>query len=203
MGMSYSHLSDAERWDIEIKRRDGWSLAAIGRVLGRHRSTILRETRRGHWDGFNRYMAEFGLRYYKLKRAQAGLSRRKLDAQMLKPAWRTVLFGLRQDWSPQQLCDRLKDGGLPASVVPAGLVTLSHESIYRAIFDMPAGQQRAELVKLLRRSKSGRRRPRKAKVQRFHGLQNMRPLSQRPLAADLRSEPGHWVALPLKNVLRS
>jgi IS30 family transposase len=45
-----------------------------------------------------------------------------------------VLFGLRQDWSPQQLCDRLKDGMIPAAYLPGSLRRLSHETIYRAIY---------------------------------------------------------------------
>jgi hypothetical protein len=53
--------------------------------------------------------------------ASAGTGRRKLDPLMRNLAWQPVLFGLQQDWSPQQLCDRLKDGALPAWVVPAGL----------------------------------------------------------------------------------
>lgn len=192
MGLKYSHLSDSERWAIETKLKDGLSLAAIGRSLRRHRSTILRESRRGRWHGLDRYLAEFGRRYYLSKRVLAGQSRRKLDAQMRNPAWKTVLFGLRQDWSPQQLCDRLKDGALPARVVPPGLRCLSHETIYRAIFDMPRGQQHAALVRLLRRSKGGRRRPRTPKAQRFTGLRNISPLNLRPLTAEHRLEPGHW-----------
>jgi IS30 family transposase len=192
MGSKYSHLSDAERWAIETKLKDRLSLAAIGRSLGRHRSTICRERRRGLWRPFNQYLAVFGQRYYALKRAQAGHARRKLDPHMRKPAWKTVLFGLRQDWSPQQLCDRLNDGALPASVVPPDLLGLSHQTIYRAIWDMPPSQQRAQLVKLLRRSPGGRRRTRKPKSERFTGLSNITPISLRPLAADLRLEPGHW-----------
>jgi IS30 family transposase len=99
---------------------------------------------------------------------------------------------LRQEWSPQQISDRLRDGALPVDVVPAGLRTLSHETIYRAIYGMPAGQQHAQLVRMLRRSLGGRRRPRKANGRRFTGVQNMRPLSERPQAAELRLEPGHW-----------
>lgn len=192
MGSKYSHLSDAERWAIETKLKERQSQAAIGRALGRHRSTICRERKRGHWQPFNLYLAEFGRRFYALKRAQAGQSRRKLDAQMRKPAWKTVLFGLAQDWSPQQLCDRLKDGALPSYAVPPGLYSLSHQTIYRAIFDMPPSQQRATLVKLLRRSQSGRRRTRRPKSERFTGIANITPISSRPLAADLRLEPGHW-----------
>jgi IS30 family transposase len=111
---------------------------------------------------------------------------------MLKPAWKTVLFGLQQEWSPQQLCDRLKDGAIPAAYVPADGLTLSHETIYRAIYGMPVGRQHAELVRLLRLSRAGRRKPRKAKGKRFTGVQNMRSIQSRPEAANLRLEPGHW-----------
>ena len=183
MGKIYSHLSDTERWTVESKLSEGLSYAAIGRTLKRHRSTILREARRGHWSGFDRYLAEFGRRYYWRKRVEAGVARCKLDAQMLKPAWTPVLFGLRQDWSPQQLCDRLKDGMIPPASLPAGVHSLSHETIYRAIYGMPAGQQRL--------SKAGRRKPRKAKGKRFTGLQNMLAIDQRPDVANLRLEPGH------------
>lgn len=192
MGSKYSHLSDAERWAIEIKLKERLSQAAIGRSLGRHRSTICRERKRGHWQVFDVYLAEFGRRYYAHKRMLAGQTRRKLDPQMRKPAWKTVLFGLAQDWSPQQLCDRLKDSALPACAVPPGVHGLSHQTIYRAIFDMPASQQRATLVKLLRRSQAGRRRCRKPKSERFTGIANITPITSRPLAADLRLEPGHW-----------
>lgn len=192
MGLRYSHLSNAERWSIETKLKDRLSQAAIARSLGRHRSTVCRERKRGHWQPFNLYLAEFGQRYYQLKRAHAGLARRKLDPQMRKPAWKTVLFGLTQDWSPQQLCDRLNDGVLPSYAVPPGLHSLSHQTIYRAIFDMPPSQQRATLVKLLRRSQAGRRRCRKPKSERFTGISNITPITSRPLAADLRLEPGHW-----------
>jgi IS30 family transposase len=107
MGTKFSHLSQAERWAIETKLREGLSYAAIGIALWRNRSTIFHEARRGRRKPVDRYLAEFGRRYCLRKRAQAGLARRKLDAQMLKPAWKTVLFGLQQEWSPQQLCDQL------------------------------------------------------------------------------------------------
>ena len=192
MGTRYSHLSDTERWAIESKLSEGLSYAVIGRALNRDRSTIMREAHRGRWSAFGRYLAEFGRRYYRRKRVEAGIARCKLDAQMLNPAWTTVLFGLRQDWSPQQLCDRLKDGMIPPAHLPAGVSSLSHETIYRAIYGMPAGQQHAELVKMLRHSRAGRRKPRKAKAKRFTGLQNMVTIDQRPNVANLRLAPGHW-----------
>jgi len=146
-------------------------------------------------------LAEFGRRYHLRKRHEAGVARCKLDAQMLKPAWITVLFGLRQEWSLQQLCDRLKDGMIPLTHLPAGVRSLSHETIYRAIYGMPAGQQHAELVKLLRHSKAGRRKHRKAKGKRFTGLQNMQSIDQRPDTANLHLEPGHWEGDLIKGTL--
>ena len=86
MGIKYSHFSNSERWAIESKIKDGLSFAAIGRSLGRHRSSIMRESRRGIFPGFDRYLAEFGRRYYWQLRVQAGHCRRKLDSEMLKPA---------------------------------------------------------------------------------------------------------------------
>ena len=201
MGKRYSHPSETECWAIESKLSEGWSYAAIGRFLKRSRSTIMRGRRRGHWSGFNRYLAEFGRRYHLRKRHEAGVARCKLDAQMLKPAWITVLFGLRQEWSLQQLCDRLKDGMIPLTHLPAGVRSLSHETIYRAIYGMPAGQQHAELVKLLRHSKAGRRKHRKAKGKRFTGLQNMQSIDQRPDTANLHLEPGHWEGDLIKGTL--
>jgi transposase, IS30 family len=192
MGTRYSHLSETDRWAIETKLREGLSYASIGRAIRRDRSTVMREARRGRCSKLDRYLAEFGRRFYRRKRVEAGSSRCKLDAQLLKPAWTTVLFGLRQDWSPQQLCDRLKDGMIPSAHLPAGVHSLSHETIYRAIYGMPAGQQHADLVKMLRHSKAGRRKPRKAKSKRFTGIQNMVTIEQRPDAANLRQEPGHW-----------
>ena len=192
MGTRFPHLSDTERWAVESKLSEGWSYAAIGRTLNRDRSTIMREARRGRWSGLGRYLAEFGRRYYQRNRVEAGIARCKLDAQMLSPAWTTVLFGLRQDSSPQQLCDRLKDGMIPPAHLPAGVSSLSHETIYRAIYGMPAGQQHAELVRMLRHSRAGRRKPRKAKAKRFTGLQNMVAIEQRCDAANLRLVPGHW-----------
>jgi transposase, IS30 family len=192
MTKKFTHLSEVERWTIESKLKELWSYAAIGRLLNRDRSTVMREARRGHCADLGRYLSNFAARYSWLKRRQAGLSRRKLDDQMLKPAWSVVRFGLAQDWSPQQTCDRLKDGMIPAAHLPPGVHCLSHETIYRAIYGMPPGQQRAELVKKLRHSRAGRRRPRRPKGNRFTGVPNMLGIEHRPQAANLRQEPGHW-----------
>lgn len=64
---------------------------------------------------------------------------------------------------------------MPSFAVPPGLHSLSHQTIYRAIFDMPPSWQRGTLVRLLRRSQSGRRRARRAKSERFTRISNITP----------------------------
>lgn len=45
--MNYIHLTPEERGQIEAYQREGVSQAEIARRLGRHRSTISREIKRG------------------------------------------------------------------------------------------------------------------------------------------------------------
>ena len=68
---------------------------------------------------------------------------------------------------------------------------MSHETIYCAIYAMPRGSLRTELVKLLRRSHSGRL-PRARGTSRFTGIQDMTPIALRPPEVCARSVPGHW-----------
>ena len=44
--MTYRQITFEERYTLGLLRRQGLSPAAMARVLGRHRSTILREVRR-------------------------------------------------------------------------------------------------------------------------------------------------------------
>lgn len=76
-------------------------------------------------------------------------------------------------------------------LLSAGCTYVSHETIYRAIYGMPRGAQRRELVALLRQSRSGRRRRSRGK-QRFVGLQGFTPIALRPKEIDLRQQPRHW-----------
>lgn len=44
--MSYKHLATSERSRIELLHQQGFSLRQIGKILGRHHSTISRELNR-------------------------------------------------------------------------------------------------------------------------------------------------------------
>ena len=88
--MSYTHLSQNERYQIQCLRKGGFSLAAIGAELQRSASTISRELRRngmaiGYASGTAQRQAS--------RRRHAASARARIDAEA----------SLRQDWSPVRL----------------------------------------------------------------------------------------------------
>lgn len=190
MGTQYSHLSITERAQIEVFAKHGCTLASIGRVIDRHRSTVMRELRRGR-TLFAQYLALFGQRYYSSARKRVGLGRRKFGSDLRSPAWLCLKQSLELGWSPEQLCLRLRTGSLPAGPLSDFPLAVSHETIYRAIYGLPPSLHRQALVKQLRQSRAGRRKTHRG-TQRFCGLQDFRPISQRPAAINARRQPGHW-----------
>lgn len=190
MGTQYRHLCYDERVKIEVFAQHGGSQAEIARYLGRHRSTVKRELYRGSM-AFGSYMADQGARYYARGRWGAGLSRRKLGADLGSHAWRCVRIGLKLGWSPEQMAGRLRSGDPPPGPWVANPVSISHETIYRAIYGLAPSVERRELVKQLRQSRGGRRKQRRGR-QKFVGILNPRPLSERSELANQRLEAGHW-----------
>lgn len=181
----YKHLSHDDRLVIESLLADGLSLRAVAAKLGVHPSTISRERQRGLLPGFDRYLAMIGQQARKVGRASAGLARRKLGTDASSSCWPAVLPLLQQGWSPQQIAGRLRS--MPDAP------SISHETIYAAIYAMPRGSLRSELVRCLRKSHAGRL-PRARGSARFTGVQNMTPIGLRPAEVDSRQVPGHWEA---------
>jgi transposase, IS30 family len=181
----YKQLSADDRLIIESLLANGLSLRAVAARVGVHASTICRERRRGLLPGFNRYLAVIGQRSRCASRASAGLARRKLGVDATVGYWPLVLPFLRKGWSPQQIAGRLRS--MPESP------SISHETIYAAIYAMPRGSLRTTLVTMLRKSHAGRL-PRARGSSRFTGVQNMTPIGLRPPEVDSRQVPGHWEA---------
>lgn len=188
MGTHYSHLSEADRLSIEHLLKLGHSRRSIASALGFSPSTISREILRGSGQPFG-YEARVGQFVARRRRRLAARHRRKLGTNLRSLRWRAVLAGLRRGWSPQQIAGRLRFM-LPEHDEPSPL-SVSHETIYCAIYAMPRGTLRTELVKLLRKSHSGRL-PRARGSSRFTGIQGMTPIQLRPPEVAARTVPGHW-----------
>jgi IS30 family transposase len=193
MGTFYSHLSSADRLYIEVLHRHGVSCSGIARYLGRHRSTVCREFSRAQSFGVRSYLAHFGQRYYSASRRRAGLARRKLGPDLDSPAWQHVRAGLAVHRSPQEIAGRLRQ----SCFVPGSHLQLasyvSHETIYCAIYALPRGTLKRELVRQLTRSREGRR-PRSRSTARSTRIPGMTPIALRPPEVAARIVPGHWEA---------
>ena len=173
--MSYRQITYAERYTLGLLRRQGLSPAAIARVLGRHRSTILREIRRNrtrHDGGYRPQLAD----WY----ARGRRSRSRRNQRFTRRDWRRVGRLLACKWSPEQIAGHLRR---------RRLLHISHETIYRYIWaDKRAG---GTLYMHLR----GARKQRRKRYGRYDSrgrLAGKRPITDRPAAVATRMQVGHW-----------
>lgn len=182
--MSYSHLSYVERLEIVEGQREGLSLRALARRLKRDPGTISREMRRNALPGYGRYdaCAAFFSALWRLSHARSG--RRKM-----RPG--TALFAqvaahLREGWSPSQIAGRLRlmDTDDPSA-------TLCHETIYGALYALPRGELRRELLGHLRQERQ-KRRPRSRGQKRQGFITDDIKITARPEEIAERLIPGHW-----------
>jgi len=182
MGTKYEQLSAEERATIMVMRGEGSSLRAIARKLARAPSSISRELRRNGEE----------TREYEARRAGLLARRRRFQPRRVsKLAPHTVLFSvvahyLREGWSPEQIAGTLK------RVWPHDRErTVSHETIYNALYVLPRGELRAELIAALRQGRSGRR-PRSRGEDRRGQIPDRESLHARPHEVEDRRVPGHW-----------
>jgi len=191
MKKQYQQLTEHDRLSIESMLREGHSMRRVAAAMARSPSTISREVNRADLLGLPRYHAHLGQRVRLSRRTSAGAKRRKLDVLWRSPCAQHVLTGLRGGWSPEQIAGRLKAMTVPPSASTDVPVSISHETIYSAIYAQPRGTLRTELVTLLRKSHCGRL-PRARGTSRFTGVQGMTSIDLRPPEVAARIVPGHW-----------
>ena len=170
--MPGSRLLLQDRVEIQVGIAKNMSDGAIGSVVSKNRTTVLREIRAG--GGRSGYCAET---------AHARAARNARRPKELRLVTEVVLRaeveeGLAKRWSPAAI-----------SMGTGGRVCA--ETIYRAVY---AGRSGPLSVDACRRlvSKRRARRPRQPKTTaKRNVLGVIRPVSTRPAAAGLR-RPGHW-----------
>ena len=184
MGQHYHHFSAFERNVLQHHLNLGRSQAQIAFTLGRSRSTVSREVRRN--CAVASPTSAFGMSYDAVFASQASLARRRRGAVRLaegSPLRSTVFKYIRLGWSPQQISGRLKLMAQPQ--------TVSHETIYQAIYVLPGGELRRDLIGLLRQGRKLRRTRGQGKDRRG-ALQNMVSVHERPVSVLTRQLPGDW-----------
>lgn len=171
----YAQLASEERYYIGIGLGNEDSIRQIARNIGRSHATVSREIARNT-----------GKKGYRCKQAQnKAMIRHKSKEKAMKmddSLKSKITAGLKQDWSPEQICGRLKekDG-----------VNLHHETIYR--FLLIDKKQKGVLYKHLRHQ-GKKYRKRYGHPNNRTGIPNRIDIDERPEAVNKREAFGHWEA---------
>jgi len=177
------YLDQEERIRIADNLIHKKSIRYIAAVLGRSPSTIYREVERNFDSKVGRYNP-----YAAEAMAQVRLARPKISKVLaIPPLMKYIEDGLKNQWSPEQISNRLKYD-YPNSTV----MRISTETVYQAIYIQAKGQLKLEITRALR---SGRVY-RKAKGSGHTGCSRFREsmvmISERPPEVEDRAVPGHW-----------
>ncbi len=196
MGTNYEHLSCEERTMIQLSLEQGCTLRAIALSVQRAPSTISRELKRNGWCNpatlppkRGRPPVAGGYRAPAAQQRADALARAPRSAPRLAPdgpLWGHVVRLLRACHSPEQIA-----GILRRMHPDQPSLQVSHETIYTALYAMPRGELRSELIACLRQGRKSRR-PRARGEDRRGTIPNMVSIHLRPPGVDERVIPGHW-----------
>jgi IS30 family transposase len=173
-------MSFIERCRLEDLLEAGASPARAAGLLGRHRATISRESRRGATG--SGYRARVGQDAADMHAARP--KARMLDTNLALRA--EVLRRLKKRNSPEQIAGRLRQD-FPDDPE----MWVSHETIYQALYVQPRGELAHQVKAALRSGRTCR----KAQGRKETGtgrLKDMVNISDRPAEADDRAIEGHW-----------
>lgn len=169
--MSYTQLTQEERYQIYALKKAGHSQAEIARVIVRDPGTVSRELRRNR-----------GLKGYRPRQAHdLALERRrdKVRPSLGAAIWHQVEALLREAWSPAQIAGRLWR---------EQKVSISHEWIYQYVYaDKRSG---GDLYRYLRCQKV--RRKRYGSYDRRGRIPNQVSIDERPAIVASKRRFGDW-----------
>jgi IS30 family transposase len=179
MGKRYRQLGIEERCEIARLCAAGSSIRQIAAALDRQPSTIAREIRRNR-SRQQGYRAVYAQQQSRARRWTG--SKLERDASLRQ----TVLSGLKQGWSPEQVSGRLAR--------ESGRKVISHETIYRFIYAQLVRSNDWSWRHYLPRGKCKRgwRGYKRSSPASF--IAHRRSLRERPKEAQDRLTPGHWEA---------
>ena len=177
----YKHLTTQERAVVMTMRADLCSIRSIAKRLCRSPSTIGRELKRsGGSDVYDANLAH--LQCHARRLAPRRVPKLHPDGTL----FRVVRTMLNELWSPQQIGCKLR---LLWPNNPEQSV--SHETIYNAIYLHPRGELKRELIACLRHHNQSRK-PRSRGTDRRGQIPDMQSIHIRPPEIEDRLIPGHW-----------
>lgn len=172
--MRYHQITSAERYTLGVLRQQGFTDAEMARALGRHRSTIGREFARNHSAHDGAYRPSVAQ-----ERTNGRRVRSRRNSHFGTVEWNLVHTLLREKFSPEQISGwlRLLD-----------VLDISQQTIYSHV--KHDRKREGNLWKNLRQPV--RYRKRYATPEKRGRLAGKPHISERPAAAESRSEIGHW-----------
>ena len=159
------------------------SIRSIARQLDRAPSTISRELTRHTVRPDIAYDASLAGYRARLTRCRPRrCPKLHLDGELFE----LVVYLLRKYWSPEQIARTLE------RMFPNNTDRhVSHEAIYNALYLMPRGSLKKELIACLRQG-NGKRRPRSRGKDRRQQIPDLVSIHLRPPEIEDRLMPGHW-----------
>ncbi len=172
--MHYTHLTEAERYDIYERRLEGATVAEIATFLGRSKGTIYRELARNRGErGYRPKQAH--------ERATCIAKTRRGGKRVCPESWQRCKDLLRESFSPVQAVKR--------AAALEGCSAISHETAYQRIYaDKRAGGALWRNLRCCkkRRKRYGSGRQRRGRIVGRIGIE------QRSPRVDNRATVGHW-----------
>ena len=179
MTKTYRHLTPAAREEISVLHSQGFTDADIGKVIGRHKSTISRELARNASVTYGCYRAHRAELRSAARRSAASRHQRLKNDTIRS----YVREKLSEDWTPELISGRLVEDH------PG--IRISPEAIYQYIYakDTP---DREQLIAGLPRQHRKRKPKGKGRKSKKVIIPNPVSIDHRPLIVEAREEIGHW-----------
>ncbi len=179
MGAHYGQLSLEERCKIAELHQAGKSLRQIAAALDRSPSSVCRELKRNHGVQVG-YKPTYAQQQAKARRWKGSRLERNAELRDL------VLDRLHGGWSPEQIA-----GWLART---KAMARISHESIYRFIYDQIRRTNNGAWRLYLPRAKHKRGRRHRANRSSASFIKGRLPIALRPHEVERRDTFGHWEA---------
>lgn len=179
----HEKISVKERELIFVLVKEGRSGREIARFLERSPSSISEELRR---NGMTRktYSLSEAQVDRNIKSSHKGRKAKLIEGKQPLKLIKTWI--LDQKWSPEQVSGRLK---IKFKSNPKKQV--SHETIYKYIYNISDQEEKNRYIKALRRRRK-KRKPRKGTKTQRGPISNPTSIHERPLEVESREIPGHW-----------
>jgi len=187
--MKTHNLTLEERVQIKVLIQEGYNRSQVAIKLDRARSTINRELEK--WGITGDLLLQ--IKHYDPAQAQwfktdgQGVPKR-FEFKLINnnKLFKKVKDKLKKRWSPQQISAWLK-----IKYPKLKSMHVSHETIYRFIYNLAKGDLKTFLIACLRRKKRIRKSPVSNK-RRKGGIKDRVSIDNRPKAIDNRNRVGHW-----------